>query len=273
MQLRRPPSDLSRREAIRLSASALLTLGIWPGYADLPEESSAPFQFIAVNDTHHMSPECGTWLEKTVERMRQHKQAQFCLHAGDLTEHGERDHLLAVRKIFTGLGIPFHVQIGNHDYVSPTDRTAYEELFPDRLNYAFESHGWQFIGLDSTQGQEYQNTRIQPATFQWVQENLPQLDQRKPTVLFTHFPMGPAIRYRPLNTDDLLDHFKEFNLRTIFCGHFHGYTRTFMGGTSITTNRCCALKRGNHDGTQEKGYFLCTARDGRVERDFIELAT
>jgi len=25
----------------------------------------------------------------------------------------------------------------------------------------------------------------------------------------------------------------------------------------ITTNRCCALKRNNHDGTKEKGCFVC----------------
>ena len=43
-----------------------------------------------------------------------------------------------------------------------------------------------------------------------------------------------------------------------------------VGKTTMTTNRCCSHYRNNHDGTKEKGYFLCHAKDGKIERKFIE---
>ena len=42
---------------------------------------------------------------------------------------------------------------------------------------------------------------------------------------------------------------------------------------NFTTNRCCALKRGNHDGTKEKGYFVCTADQAGISREFVEYKT
>ena len=79
-----------------------------------------------------------------------------------------------------------------------------------------------------------------------------------------------TVKYRPLNADDLLDRFREFNLRAVFSGHYHAFTECQRGETVFTTDRCCALKRENHDGTKEKGYFVCEAREGRIEKKFVE---
>lgn len=300
--------NITRRAALeRLSAGLLLAMGLWPGAgAARGESTSSRFRFIVVNDLHYMSPECGAWLEGVVRQMKQ-EQPEFCLAAGDLTEHGQREHLAAIRDILQGLGVPAYVQIGNHDYLegsagftappatrpvyapsdarqqrqrpvrgvqtssfSPGDRRFYEEIFPGRLNYWFEHRGWQFVGLDSTEGLFYERTEIQPSTFQWLDVRLRKLETAKPTVIFTHFPLGAGVRYRPSNADDLLDRFRPFNLQVVFCGHFHGFTERQMGQTTLTTNKCCALKRGNHDGTREKGYFVCTAADGRLTRRFVE---
>ncbi len=262
---------LTRREMLeRFSASALWALGLWPGVLQAgDQDGSQPFRFLVVNDTHYLSPECGTWLEGVVRQMKR-EQAEFCLLAGDLTELGQREHLAAVRDIFKGLGVPTYFQIGNHDYVKQNDRTAYENLFRRRLNYAFEHRGWQFVGLDTTAGQAYQRTQIQPLTFQWLEDRLGKLSRQKPTVIFTHFPLGPGVRYRPGNADVLLECFRPFNLQAVFCGHFHGFTERRVGPTTFTTNKCCALKRGNHDNTKEKGYFICTASQGKIRRQFVE---
>jgi orotidine 5'-phosphate decarboxylase subfamily 2 len=66
---------------------------------------------------------------------------------------------------------------------------------------------------------------------------------------------------------------KAHNLRIVFCGHHHGLTRSDSGETVFLTNRCCSISRGNHDGSNEKGYFLCEARDGRVSYSFVEADT
>ncbi|MGB8464260.1 MAG: metallophosphoesterase, partial [Terrimicrobiaceae bacterium] len=152
-----------------------------------------------------------------------------------------------------------------------TDRRPYEQIFGNQLNYAFEHGGWQFIGLDTTDGIEWQNTTISPTTLSWLDENLPKLDRRRPTILFTHFPLGVGVSMRPLNADDVLERFLEFNLSAVFCGHYHGLTERNLRAATITTDRCCSRVRGNHDGSKEKGWFVCRATElGEVTRQFVE---
>jgi 3',5'-cyclic AMP phosphodiesterase CpdA len=263
--------QITRRSALRRVAK----LGVFAGAlgpaalrsfaADAPPE----FKFIVVNDTHYMSEECGRYLEGVVRQMNQ-EGAELCLHVGDLTEKGERAHLKAVRRIFAGLDMPFYPVLGNHDYLTQTDRSAYVSLFPLRVNYSFRHRGWQFVGLDTTQGQEYSNTRIQPATFRMLDDILGRRSMAKPTVVFTHFPLCDGVQMRPVNARDLLARFDGWNVKAIFNGHFHGYTECKYGEATVTTNRCCALKRDNHDNTREKGYFVCTAGQGGVVRRFVE---
>jgi len=264
---------ISRRDAIKkISAGLLLSLGLWPGAQNLKANigEDKPFKFIVINDIHCMSPECEKWLKMVVQQMRKIKGVEFCLIAGDLTEKAETKYLGAVKEIFSGLGCPVYVQIGNHDHITPNSRRTYEFVFPHRINYWFEHRGWQFIGLDTTEGQKWEKTFIQPETFRWVDKNLKKLNKLKPTVIFTHFPLGAKVHYRPLNADDLLERFKEFNLRAVFSGHWHGFTETIQDNVVFTTNKCCALRRGNHDKTTEKGYFVVTIKDGKIIREFVQ---
>lgn len=264
---------MTRRAALdRLSAGTLLALGLWPGSLRAAPGSAKPFRFIVVNDTHYLTPQCGAWLEGVIAQMKQ-EQAAFCLHAGDVTDRGQAAHFQAVKEIFGGLRIPMYPVIGNHDYITENSREPYTKTFPSRLNYAFKVHDWQFIGLDTSDGQRYEKTWIQKETFQWLDSRLPRLNKSKPTVILTHFPLGANVNYRPLNADALLDRFREFNLQAVFSGHFHGFTERQAGKTVLTTNRCCALQRNNHDGTKEKGYFVCAAADGQISRNFIEYKT
>lgn len=61
------------------------------------------------------------------------------------------------------------------------------------------------------------------------------------------------------------------NLVAVFGGHHHGYTSTNVRQIPIKTNRCCARLQNNHDGTREKGYFVCSAKDGKITSRFVEV--
>ncbi len=264
---------ITRREALgRISAGTLMAMGLWPGALNARDQrDSGSFRFLVINDTHYMSPECGEWLDGVVRQMKTHGTVDFCLLAGDLTEHGKREDLAAVREVFKGLEVPVYVQIGNHDYVSQTDRRAYEKLFRRRLNYYFTNGGWQFVGLDSTEGILYQNTQIQSDTFVWVRDNIRKLDKKKPLVIFTHFPLGNAVNYRPgqhrsapgLSSASIIS--RPSSPDTGMASPNDAWARPPLPRTSAAH-----LKRTNHDGTKKKGYFLCTAKDGQVIREFIE---
>jgi len=262
---------MSRRQMLQLSAGSLLAAGIWPG-ALAAQDANAPgeFHFLVVNDVHYLDKRCGDWLTGVIKQMKARpEKIEFCLLAGDLAEHGKAEQLTPVRDIFKALGVPVHVVIGNHDYQAQNDRKAFEELFPGPLNFQFEHKGWQFLGLDTSDGQKPQ-VSVQQPTLDWLGETLPKLDKKRPSVVFTHFPMGPFVVYRPANAAEVLDRFKEHNLQAVFCGHFHASTERKVGETILTTNRCCSFSRSNHDGSKEKGFFVCHARDGKVQRTFVE---
>ncbi len=265
------PVAISRRAALRLSAGGLLAAGLWPGALRAAGNGKGgEFTFVVVNDLHYLNEKCGPWFEKLVAQMKVAKP-ELCLMVGDWTEHGLANQLEPVRDAFKALGAAVHGVIGNHDYLGIKDRSAYEKAFPDRINYHVEHRDWQLVALDSSAGQLFAGFAIQPHTLRWLDENLPKLDKRKPLIVQTHFPLGPDHLSRPLNADAVLERFKEHNLQTVFNGHFHGLTERKLGEVALTTNRCCSFARRNHDGSKEKGYFLCRAKDGKITREFVEM--
>jgi 3',5'-cyclic AMP phosphodiesterase CpdA len=232
----------------------------------------AAFHFAVLNDLHVVDDACGAWLAGVLAGVKTRpEKPQFVLVAGDLTENGTEAQLSIARRVLDGCGLPYHVTIGNHDYLTQKDRAPYDRLFPHGLNVRFDHRGWQFLGLDSSEGQKYQKTSVQPAALKWLEEEVGRLDRERPTVLFTHFPMGPLTPMRPINAAAVLERLDGVRLTAAFCGHFHGFTERRHGKTVITTNRCCSLKRNNHDQTPEKGYFLCRAAGELLERIFVRV--
>lgn len=263
---------LSRRELLgRLPLATLLSLGCWPGARSVRAMGGeGAFRFLVANDLHHLNAQCDPWFEALVEQMKGHAGVAFVLLLGDLAETGERQNLEAIRDHFARLELPVYVEIGNHDYRSSADREAYEALYPGRLNYNFVHAGWQFVGIDSTQGTDWQDTTVQPTTLRWLDQTLPTLDRALPTVVFTHFPLASEVQLAPRNAEDVLRRFLGFNLRGVFSGHWHGLTEQRFQRADVVTNVCCARSRGNHDGSARKGYWLVRAEDGDLRRRFIE---
>jgi hypothetical protein len=263
----------SRRELMRWSASALLAAGLWPGHLGLAADKAASgaLDFFVINDLHVIDKADGPWLERVVGTMKEQKaKPAFCMIAGDLAEDGTAEQFGIVNDAFGALGVTIYSVPGNHDYTKAQKRDAYEQARPKSLNYTFEHAGWQFVALDSTDGTKAKCATLKP-TLDYLDAALPKLDKAKPTVLITHFPLGPKVTNRSTNADALLDRFKPYNLRAVFGGHYHAYTATTLREIPIKTNRCCSLKKGNHDGTKEKGYFLCSAKDGLVTPTFVQM--
>ncbi len=268
---------LPRRKMIELSASALLASGLWPGRLAAEENGlgDSNWTFLAINDLHYLTEECGAFFTEIVAAMKASAPAaEFCLLGGDQADDGASGHLGAVKDIFSKLNIPIYATPGNHDYLlenDRADRAAYDKVFAGHLNHSFEHRGWQIVGLDTTEGTHYHDTSIQAETFAWLRDHLPKLDRAKPTILYTHFPLGAEVKYRPKNADDLLGMFRDYNLQAVLNGHYHAYTERTAGAVTITTDRCCSRVRFNHDGSTQKGWFVCTAKEGKIQRRFVEI--
>jgi len=261
---------LSRRQLLGLSGSALLAAGLWPGA--LRADDGPSFRFIAVNDLHYLNQKCGPWFQKAFQQMKaQPGGIDFVLVGGDLVEHATPEQFSGIHDLLKTLSVPYYVVVGNHDYRTQTDRKTYEQLFPNRINYHFAHQGWQFIGIDTSEGQKSQNVKAAQETLNWLDAMLPKLDKKKPTVLFTHFPLAFGVPFLLVNADAVLERFKPFNLQAVYSGHYHGYTEKKLKGVTYTTNKCCSYSRLNHDRSPEKGFFFCKVTEGRLTRQFIEV--
>ncbi|HWB53190.1 MAG TPA: metallophosphoesterase [Tepidisphaeraceae bacterium] len=269
------PKLPSRRALLRSSvaAGAMLAAGMWPGWvwADGAPETQ-DFTFICVNDLHYLDQRDDRFFEQMVRQMNATEpKADFCLIVGDLAEQGHSNQLGVIRDYIRELRMPAPVVVGNHDYLTQTDRRAFEQLFPDSINYTFEHKGWQFLAADTTEGLRGLDTTVPRSTLDWLGSTAGKLNKRRPTVLFTHFPMGWFVITRPRNADDVLHPLRDFNLQAVFNGHLHAYTVRHWGTATLTTDKCCSFHHPNHDGSKEKGYFVCTAKDGRISRRFVEV--
>jgi len=261
--------NVTRRAALRLAAVPLAALGL-RGRARGAEAEG--FSFIAVNDLHVSTAECVPFFKNVVARMRESAPgAALCLAAGDLADGGEPAQYAALRECLAGLGMAVHPVPGNHDLWPDGGRAAYDAAFPGKVNYAFQHGGWQFVGLDSTQGTDYDRTKISETTLAWL--DAAKLDAAMPTVAFTHFPLAEGVTYRPLNADAVLGRLRKLNLRATFSGHWHGLNEQRVDRAELVVNRCCARIRGNRDGSPLKGWWVCRAgADGTLTRKFVSLA-
>ena len=99
-----------------LSASALLSTGLWPGALRAQGKGDAgQFHFAVINDIHFIDEKCAAFLERVLQKIKAGPAVEFCMLAGDLSHHGKEEELGTVKEIFTRLGIPFYALPGNHD--------------------------------------------------------------------------------------------------------------------------------------------------------------
>lgn len=234
--------------------------------------SPEAFSFFQLNDLHYATVDCGRWFRAMVEQMKASApEAQLCLLCGDLADKGGEEAIRGVRDTFGGLGVPLLPIPGNHDFDPQESRAGYDAVFPGKLNYSVEHRGWQFVGLDTTMGTKYDKTTISDATLAWLGQEIGRLDPLAPTVVFTHFPLGEGVTYRPINAGAVVERILKLNLVAAFSGHWHGASERQAGKAALTTSRCSARIRGNADRSPLKGWFVCDARaDGTLTRRFVE---
>lgn len=240
---------------------------------DTPVPLDDPFQFVVFNDTHVRDERCVGFLRKAVARIHEldrEKPLDFAILCGDIVTAGRPREFELFEPVVEELGMPLYTTPGNHDFRG-SDRSAYDRLFPGRVNYRFDHKGWTFIGFDSTEGSKWSKVSVPEATLDYLKRELKRIERDRPIVAFTHFPLGEGVTYRSTNAEEVLGLFGQHRLVHVFSGHFHGLTERTWQGTRLTTNRCLAVSRDNHDGSSERGFLLCTAARRELTWRFIEV--
>jgi len=119
-----------------------------------------------------------------------------------------------------GLGIPFHVILGNHDEYTEV-RKFYDvrvKSNPGELYYSLEEHPYKYLFLDTS------SSAISSEQLSWIGQ---EVQSPKELIIFSHHPILPTgttpQREFPLKGDKAVQQLLDACDRrvVIFCGHLH----------------------------------------------------
>jgi len=274
---RSAPSQHTTRRGMLGGLATLFAIGAWPGARAAESKKSSttkvqPIRFVSVNDLHHEEEACDPFMEKLFRQIGATENASLCFALGDLANTGKLASLQTIKRLSPHVGMPFYPCPGNHDLDESPVEGFYESVFPGQRNFVVRENSWQFVVIDTTEGDKWNDVTIGDATLAWLDETLPTLDPHAPLVLLTHFPLAAEVPMCPLNAEAVLARFIGHNLRGIFGGHYHGVTRNPRGAIGIHTCACASRVRDNHRmAPPEKGYFVVDGdAGGNLDIRFVQ---
>ena len=237
----------------------LILILIFTTYCNGPDKSES-FSFVFMTDVH-LKPEKNApeGFKKAIEKINL-LNPDFVISGGDqiddaLEQSYERADLLfnMYSDHVKTLKMPIYNVLGNHDIfgiykksgIDPSHPLYGKKMFEKILNkkhYSFDHKGWHFIILDSvkpTDNGSYTG-EIDQEQIEWLTSHLLALDKGVPIVLATHVPfytIMPQIdkrfkyeKFSISNSTDVLELFKDHNLKFVLQGHVHNYEAIFSHG-------------------------------------------
>lgn len=230
------------------------------------------FSIATVGDTHVVDLRSTSIVQRAVAQINADGRVALTVAVGDMATDGKLQELTLTKRAFDRLESAFHAIPGNHD-VDMTSQDIYgnyRKVFGEADWRANHGH-WTFIGLDSCEGAA-SDVSIRPDRLEWLQKQLDRVKPGRPIGLFTHHPFNPNTQaYRVLNADETLALFADHNLKFVASGHFHGNQVEERDGVLFATTACCSSTRGNHDGTEARGFRLFHIDGEAIETEFVEV--
>ncbi len=256
--------------AMGAAASARAGINIWPWNRD----RSRVLTVAAIGDLHLLDVRSASIVGRAVQQINADPRVCCTVVLGDIASSGQLSELKLGGTVLSGLEKPFYAVPGNHDVSMAMDDVYgnFEACFGPGT-WQEEEGAWVFLGLDSCNGDK-SDVSIRPDRIAWLERRLKKIRRKRPIALFVHHPFNPSTKaYRVINAEEVLGLFAEHNLRLVAAGHYHGNQVETRDRILFTTTACCSTTRGNHDGTDSKGYRLFHLHeDGRVETEFVEVS-
>jgi 3',5'-cyclic AMP phosphodiesterase CpdA len=262
------------------------------------------FTFAFVTDIH-LQQEAGAveGLLKVIDTLN-HLNPGFVIAGGDQImgargqRYGRADSLYRLYQETAGaLKMPVYTTLGNHEKYAlfgrnSTDRDhpGYgEKMYEKRLGppyYSFDHMGWKFMILNSVAdagGDRYAGF-IDSGQMEWIREELKKTDPATPIVVTTHIPFITVLTQRfrgstiandssvvVSNSLDVLNLFRNHNLRLVLQGHLHIVEEIKIGNTQFITGGAVSGSwwRGPARGFEE-GFVLVTIAGREINWKYID---
>ncbi len=230
----------------------------------------------------------------------------FVITGGDLVmdaldqTHGRVDSLYALYKEVSGeFNMPVYNAVGNHEVYgwhrdevgiesSPDfGKKMYEKEMGERF-YSFDHKGWHFIILDAIYRGDEGNYigKIDQEQVEWLKGDLDKTDKLTPIAITVHIPFitsrtqlsqgalaanseGGVIT----NSLEVLQMFREYNLKLVLQGHLHFNEDLFVGNQVhfITGGAVSGQWWSNKPGSQpEEGFQMIHVKGDELSSEYID---
>lgn len=262
------------------------------------------FTFAFLTDIH-VQPE-----RKAMEGFRQaidtinRLNPDFVITGGDLImdamnqKQSRADSLYAIYiELSHLLNMPVYNTMGNHEVfgihersgVSPSHPLFGEKMFEARLGqsyYGFDYGGWRFYILNSVEGtadREYKG-RVDSVQLRWLAADLRNVPPETPICISLHIPLisvqtqlleGATAPNKDwlvvANSKEVLDVFRNHNLKLVLQGHLHFLEDIYAMGTRFITGGavCASWWRGPRNGMEE-GFLLIKVKGKEYTWKYVD---
>ena len=215
-------------------------------------------KFAVLADTHVGSYASATQdLRDAIADINSQSDIDFIIIAGDITEFGTDEEIMAVKKELEANKKPYLFVPGNHDTNwSESGCTTFNKVMGgSQFRYMFK--GMLFLGISSGPYMRMGPCQAPREDIEWLAENLKNTPEDTPVVFVCHSPLTlTAIA----NADQIIDLLKTRNIQFVIAGHYHVDSLEdfegipgFLCRSSLRTKAPCG------------GYTIFTIDGGKVE--------
>lgn len=164
-----------------------------------------------------------------------HEQAAFIIHTGDLCyEKGLNSHSKLMNA--SRMGCPVFYCIGNHDLVKGNYGEELFESIYGPVYYSFDAGSTHYIVTPMLRG-DHKPKYTKEDVYRWLKNDLAQIPQGKPIVIFSHDLVIDEGRFIYGINDVERINLHEHNLKAWVYGHWHiNYIRKWGEAFSVSTS-------------------------------------
>jgi len=254
---------------------------------------SGDFTFVYLSDLH-IRPDSVVlekfhWLSAELNRLH----PDFVLTGGDMIYTAKNMDDKKATALFdlmdkelAKLQMPVYYTMGNHETVGITRESGidsgnamwgkrmYEKRYNSRY-YSFDYKGWKFFILDGIEIREETGdytSGVDSVQINWIRDELGKVSRETPIIISIHTPLinphaieSSDISALSMNSETVLNLFKDHNLRLVLEGHTHMYMNLYFHGIHYISGGSTQYGTDPMD----DGYILVTVKDGNEESEFI----
>jgi len=252
-----------------LACLALLWLMSGAAFGDAASSQSAiRLKIVEMNDLHISTEKDTAYPIKVIEAMNR-EGAQLALVVGDLANSGKEAELRCAKTALDKFTIPHYVVRGNHDGTQELFQKVFnKDHAPDHVAV----RGIHIVFLDPDDKTTWDKKVADPEAQSAMKKAIAAAPAGEPFILCCHYPLGQGVPSRLINSEEVLDCFKDRKLLSAIAGHFHANTEITSSGVLFTTTACASSFRANHNKFPAKGFRVFTiTEDMKITTEFREV--